>query len=54
VKRYCTCYDDERDEVIKKLRRNGLRKLSNEMDLSRILKKLRDVDSMFNYLLTDR
>ena len=54
IKRYCTCYDDERDEIIKKLRRNGLRKLTNEMDLSRILRKLRDYETMFTYLLNDR
>ena len=54
VKRYLSCYDDERDEIIKKLRRNGMRKLKNEMDLSRILKRMRDYETMFNYLLTER
>jgi hypothetical protein len=53
-KRYLSCYDDERDEIIKKLRKNGMRKLKNEMDLSRILKRMRDYDTMFGYLLTER
>ena len=53
-KRYFTCYDDERDEIIKKLRRNGMAKLRNEMEMTRILKRMRNVDTMFKYLLTER
>ena len=40
-KRYFTCYDNEDDEMVKKTRRNGERKLQSELDLVKILKKLR-------------
>jgi hypothetical protein len=53
-KRYCTCFDDERDEITKKVRFNGIRKLLNELDVSRMLKKIRNYEMAFNYLLTER
>ena len=53
-KRYFTCYDNEDDEMVKKTRRNGERKLQSELDLVRILKKLRNFSTAFRYLLTDR
>ena len=54
VKRYCPCLDDERDELTKKVRFNGTRKLLNEMDVTRILRKIRNYESAFGYLLTER
>ena len=53
-KRYFTCYDNEDDEMVKKTRRNGERKLQSELDLVRILKKIRNFSTAFRYLLTDR
>ena len=54
LKRYFTCYDNEDDEMVKKTRRNGERKLQSELDLVRILKKMRRFTIAFRYLLTDR
>lgn len=53
-KRYFTCFDDEDIEMIKKTRYNGERKLKSELDLVRILRKLRHFSTAFRYLLTDR
>ena len=53
-KRYFTCFDDEDIEMVKKTRQNGERKLKSELDLVRILKKLRHFSIAFRYLLTER
>jgi len=54
VKKYFPCADNEKDEIYKSMRRNGLQKLKNEMDLGRLLTKMRNYDTMFSYLLTAR
>lgn len=41
-KRYITCFDNEEDEMTKKIIANGTRKLRNELDLSRIMRKIRN------------
>ena len=41
-KRFITCFDNEEDETTKKFRFLGEKKLQNEMDISRILKKMRN------------
>ena len=53
-KRYFTCFDDEDIEMVKKTRYNGERKLKRELDLVRILKKIRHFSTAFRYLLTER
>jgi hypothetical protein len=53
-KRYFTMYDDERDEIVKKMRRNGERKMLFELDISRLIRKLRNFEAMNNVLLTNR
>ena len=53
-KRYFTCFDDEYDELVKKMRRNGERRLRSELDLSNILKKVRNFNTAFQYLFTER
>ena len=53
-KRYLTCFDNEHDEMVKKMRRNGERKLERELDLSKILKRLRNFGTAMEYMLTDR
>ena len=53
-KRYFTCFDDEYDELVKKMRRNGERKLKGELDLSKILKKVRNFNTAFDYLFSER
>ena len=40
--------------MVKKTRQNGERKLKSELDLVRILKKLRHFSIAFRYLLTER
>ena len=40
--------------MVKKTRRNGERKLQSELDLVRILKKMRRFTIAFRYLLSDR
>ena len=53
-KRFISCFDNEEDEMTKKIISNGTRKLSNELDLSRILKKIRNSEIMSSYLLTEK
>ena len=53
-KRYFTCFDNEYDELVKKMRRNGERKLRNELDISKMLRKIRNYNTAFNYLLSER
>ena len=53
-KRYITCFDNEEDELTKKYRYMGERKLQNEMDISRILKKIRNYEAVNSYLLNER
>lgn len=53
-KRYISCFDNEQDEITKKIISNGTRKLLNELDVSRIMKKLRNARIMQDYLLTHR
>ena len=53
-KRYITCFDNEEDELTKKYMYMGERKLRNEMDISRILKKLRNYEAVNSYLLNER
>jgi hypothetical protein len=53
-KRYITCFDNEEDELTKKYRYMGERKLQNEMDISRILKKIRNFDAVNSYILNER
>lgn len=53
-KRYFTCFDNEYDELVKKMRRNGERKLKGDLDISRLLKKMRTFSCAFDYLLTER
>lgn len=53
-KRYITCFDNEEDELTKKYMYMGERKLQNEMDISRILKKLRNYEAVNSYLLNER
>lgn len=53
-KRYCSCCDNEEDEMMKKMRAIGLRKISHDMDIARFLKKIRNLDAQLNMLLTDR
>jgi len=36
------------------MRRNGERKLKGELDLSRIIRKIRNFGTAFDYLLTER
>lgn len=53
-KRYITLFDDEEDEMTKKFRSLGYTKLQNEMDIARMLKKIRNFEAINSYLLTDR
>lgn len=53
-RRYFTCFDDERDEIVKKMRRNGDRKMLTELDISKISRKIRSNEAMKKYLLTER
>ena len=53
-KRYITCFDNEEDELTKKYRYMGERKLQNEMDISRILKKIRNFEAVNSYILNER
>jgi len=53
-KRYFACYDDENDEIVKKIRSNGSRKLQNELDISKMLRKIRNYEILNSYLLTER
>lgn len=53
-KRFITCFDNEEDELTKKFRFLGEKKLQNEMDISRILKKMRNFQALNSYLLNDR
>ena len=41
-KRFITCFDNEEDELTKKIITNGSRRLTREMDVGCILKKLRN------------
>jgi len=41
-KRFITCFDNEEDELTKKIINNGSRRLTREMDVGCILKKLRN------------
>ena len=53
-KRYFTCFDNEYDELVKKMRRNGERKIKSELDLAKILKKVRNFNTAFEYLFSER
>lgn len=53
-KRYCSFYDNEEDEVIKKIRALGIRKLVHDTDINRIFKKIRNFEIQHNLLLTER
>lgn len=53
-KRYITLFDDEEDEMTKKFRSLGYTKLQNEMDIARMLKKIRNFEAINSILLTDR
>ena len=53
-KRYFTCFDNEYDELVKKMRRNGERKIKSELDISKMLLKIRNFNTAFDYLFSER
>ena len=53
-KRFINCFDNEEDELTKKIIANGSRRLNREMDVSCILKKLRNQEIAMSYLLTTK
>ena len=44
-KRYFNFCDNEEDEMIKKMRSIGIRKIDHDMDINRFLKKIRNFDA---------
>jgi len=42
MKRYFNCYDTEKEEIIKNLRKVGASKLRGELDIAKIMKKVRN------------
>lgn len=53
-KRFINYFDNEEDELTKKIIANGSRRLNREMDVSCILKKLRNQEIAMSYLLTTK
>ena len=53
-KRFISCFDKEEDEHIKKMRYLAEKKLQNELDVTRIIRKVRNQESVSQYLLSDR
>ena len=53
-KRFCRLCDNESDEKVRRRIVNATRKLTNEMDVSRMLKKIRNQEILQSYLLTSK
>jgi hypothetical protein len=53
-KRFLSCCDKESDEKLKKMRYLAEKKLQNELDVTRIIRKLRNFDAMTTFMLTER
>lgn len=53
-KRFFSCFDKEGDEKLKEIRGLADIKFQNELDISRILRKIRNFESMAHFMLSDR
>ena len=53
-KRFFSCFDKEVDEKLKEIRGLADIKFQNELDVSRILRKIRNFESMAHFMLSDR
>ena len=53
-KRFFSCFDKEGDEKLKEIRGLADIKFQNELDVSRILRKIRNFESMAHFMLSDR
>lgn len=53
-KRFISCLDKDADEEMKKMRYLASKKLQNELDVTRIIRKIRNFEVMSSYLLTER
>ena len=53
-KRFVSCFDNDRDDDIKRMRYLASKKLQNELDITRIIRKIRNFEVVSKYLLTER
>lgn len=53
-KRFFSCFDKEGDEKLKEIRGLADIKFQNELDVSRIMRKIRNFETLAHFMLSDR